>query len=340
LKAFHCGRCGQRVFFDSIHCTRCNAVLGFDPRRIDMLALDTAQDPWRSDDGSLYRPCRNRIELDMCNWLVPAEDIGDYCASCRRTAVIPNLGNPVNVDRLAALERAKRHLLYSLLVFGLPLDGGGGFPYDLRFQFLEDQRSNPLVAEKEVKTGHLDGMITINVLEADDAERESTRNAMREHYRTLLGHFRHESGHYYFQRLLRQGPWLARFIEAFGDPDADYAAALERYYRDGAPSDRQYAFVSAYASAHPLEDWAETWAHYLHMTDTLETAASFEIGRRSGLPGDPVDMIDRWIDLSTAMNALNRSMGLPDPYPFVLSDEVRDKIAFVHRFIADSASPS
>lgn len=339
MKAFYC-RCGQRVFFDSTRCTRCDAVLGFDPLRIDMLALDAAGNPWTSDDGSAFRPCRNRVVLDICNWLVPAQDPNEYCASCRRTAVIPNLDNPANIGRLAALERAKRHLLYTLLVFGLPMDGGGGFAHDLRFQFLEDQRSNPLVAEKEVKTGHLEGMITINVLEADDAERESTRNAMREHYRTLLGHFRHESGHYYFQRLLRPGPWLARFVEAFGDPNADYAAALAQHYRDGARTDWQQRYVSAYAGAHPLEDWAETWAHYLHMTDTLETASTFDIGPRARGPADPLDMIDRWIELSTAMNALNRSMGLPDPYPFVLSDEVRAKIVFVHGFIADSASPS
>jgi hypothetical protein len=339
LKAFHC-RCGQRVFFDNSRCMRCNAVLGFDPRRIDLVVVDTAEVPWRSDHGSAYYPCRNRVELDICNWLVPAEEANEYCESCRRTAVIPNLENPLNIDRLAALERAKRHMLYSLLVFRLPLDGGGGFPHDLRFQFLEDQRSNPQVLESEVRTGHFEGMITINVSEADDVERESTRNLMGEPYRTLLGHFRHESGHYYFQRLLRSGPWLGRFGEAFGDADADYAAALERHYERGAAPDWQQHFVSTYAGAHPLEDWAETWAHYLHMTDTLETAASFGIGRPAARPEDPIDMIDRWIDLTTAMNALNRSMGLPDPYPFVLSDHVRGKIAFVHDFITDNAPSS
>lgn len=339
MRTFHC-RCGQRVFFDSTRCTRCAAVLGFDPMRVDMVAVDARTIPWRGDDGSGFRPCRNRTDLNICNWLVPDGEPGEYCASCRRTAVIPNLDNDRNVERLAALERAKRHLLYSLLVFRLPMEGGNGFPYDLRFQFLEDRSSNPRVAEEEVKTGHLNGMITINVREADDAERESTRNAMREPYRTLLGHFRHESGHYYFQRLLRGSAWLTRFAELFGDPGADYAAALRRHYRDGAAVGWQQRFVSPYAGAHPLEDWAETWAHYLHMTDTLETAASFAIVPPEHQHGDPLDMIDRWIDLSTAMNALNRSMGLPDPYPFVLSDEVRGKIAFVHRFIEDSAPSS
>lgn len=304
------------------------------------MAVDTSAGSWRSDDGTTFRPCRNRQQLDICNWLVASDDPNAYCASCRRTAVIPNLDSRFNVQRLAALERAKRHLLYSLLVFGLPMDGSDGFPHDLRFQFLEDQRSNPRVAEEEVKTGHLDGMITINVREADDAERESTRNAMREPYRTLLGHFRHESGHYYFQRLLRPSTWLARFVDSFGDPDSDYTAALERHYREGAAADWQQRFVSPYAGAHPLEDWAETWAHYLHMTDTLETAASFGIGPGEERNGDPFHMIDRWIELSTAMNALNRSMGLPDPYPFVLSDDVRGKIAFVHRFIADNVPSS
>lgn len=339
MRAFHC-RCGQRVFFDNSRCTRCGAVIGFDPKRIDMVMLGTGVLPWPAGDGSAFRPCRNRVDLDICNWLVPDEDDNEYCVSCRRTAIVPNLDNPQNIARLGALERAKRHLLYSLLAFRLPLAGDLAFPHDLRFQFLEDQSSNPRVAEKDVKTGHLDGVITINVREADDAERESTRNAMREPYRTLLGHFRHESGHYYFQRLLRPGPWLARFAMSFGDPDADYEAALERYYRDGAAPDWQQRFVSAYAGAHPLEDWAETWAHYLHMTDTLETAATFDIGAPPARPGDPFDMIDRFIALSTAMNALNRSMGLPDPYPFVLCDEVRAKIAFVHEFMADSVPAS
>lgn len=339
MKTFNC-RCGQRVFFDNQRCTRCGAVLGFDPRYLDMVAGDPGGEPPVGRDGVVLRSCRNGTELDICNWLAPEDDDNQYCASCRRTAAIPTLDNAANVARLAALEGAKRHLLYSLLTFGLPLDGGPEFPHDLRFQFLEDRQSNPLVAEEEVRTGHLDGMVTVNVREADDAERESIRNAVCEHYRTLLGHFRHESGHYYFQRLLRQGPWLARFTEAFGNPDADYAAALERHYRDGAPPDWQRRFVSVYASAHPLEDWAETWAHYLHMTDTLETAATFYIGPLPGDTGDPVSMIDRWIELSTAMNALNRSMGLPDPYPFVLSRQVRGKIAFVHDFIADSAPSS
>ena len=137
-------------------------------------------------------------------------------------------------------------------------------------------------------TGHLNGVVTINVSEADDAERERRRAGLAEPYRTLLGHMRHEVGHYYWKRLVTgDADRLARFRELFGDDRDDYAAALTRHYQSGPPQDWQDRFVSAYASAHAWEDWAETWAHYLHMTDTIEIAATCGVSLRPRRPDEP-----------------------------------------------------
>src|SRR6185436_17928775 len=182
------------------------------------------------------------------------------CRSCRLDKVIPNLANAGAKEGWHRLESAKRRLLYTLIDLGLPVEG-------LAFQFLEDAPGG-----NKVFTGHEGGVITINVAEADDPFREKMRVQMGEAYRTLLGHFRHEVGHHYWERLVSQSDRLAGFRERFGDERADYDQARQRHYEQGPPADWGTRFVSVYASMHPWEDWAETWAHYLHMTDTLETA--------------------------------------------------------------------
>ena len=203
-------------------------------------------------------------------------------------------------------------------------------------------------------TGHDNGLITIALTEADDVEREKMRTALHEPYRTLLGHFRHEIGHYYWDRLVDDGGRLDAFRALFGDDRADYAEALQRYYDNGAPPDWQTRFVSAYAASHPWEDFAETWAHYLHIIDTLEIAGAFEISvhpriaRTDALDAtvdfDPYRatdvhrLVDTWLPLSLALNSLNRAMGQPDLYPFVLSDPAIAKLGFVHDTVAAQAS--
>ena len=155
-----------------------------------------------------------------------------------------------------------------------------------------------------------------------------------------MGHFRHELGHYYWDRLIANSPRLTRFRELFGDETADYASSLKQYYRQGPPSDWAQRTVTAYASAHPWEDWAETWAHYLHIYDTLETANGFELGVASAAGAIPVrwdsfdDMFKRWIPLSCALNSINRGMGLSDLYPFVIPDAAVEKLRFIHDLIA------
>jgi hypothetical protein len=258
--------------------------------------------------------------------------------------VIPDLNQQGHKEAWYRLEVAKRRLVYSLLGLGLPLENQVDNPTQgLAFEFLTD--SGTFQAGPRL-TGHLNGVIVINVAEADDAEREKRRHQMHEPYRTLLGHFRHESGHYYWDRLVKGCDRIHGFRNLFGDDRDDYAEALRRHY-ERIPSDWQQRFVSAYASAHPWEDWAETWAHYLHMADALETAAACGLALRPHRPDEPSlkaegprstrasfdRMIDDWFPLTYVLNNLNRGLGLPDSYPFVLSAPVIEKLRFVHETI-------
>ena len=234
--------------------------------------------------------------------------------------------------RWSALETAKRHLLYSLLSLRLPIEPQGDGPA-LAFRFVEDRRSNPLADEEHVNSGHLNGMITINMAEADPDWLVSQRQAMNEPYRTLLGHFRHESGHYYWERLIRpNNNFQQEFSALFGDATTDYAAALAAYYARKDKSGWGDRFISAYCQAHPLEDWAECWAHYLHLHDGLETAACMGMLGVSGQQTDFDARINQWSELTTKINAVNRSLGL-DSYPFTLSDAVRKKLAFIDKVV-------
>jgi hypothetical protein len=212
------------------------------------------------------------------------------------------------------------------------------------FHFLRGTEEHP------VMTGHDDGVITLNIAEADFAFRENMREKMGEAYRTLLGHLRHEIGHYYWDRLIKDGPRLGNFRALFGDESQSYEEAIKRHYEQGAPVDWQTNFVSAYASMHPWEDWAETWAHYLHIIDTLETAKSHGLTVRMPAADKKGERIVTdalafrdfealtagWNALTLAMNSLNRSMGMKDAYPFVLSPQVLGKLRYVHELVQES----
>lgn len=331
MKLFAC-TCGSRVFFDDYWCTACGADLGYAPARDEFLARPPGSSPFEASDGAAWKACRNRDQHAVCNWLLPAGDPGHFCPACRLNSLIPNLSTEQNLRLWRRVEHAKRRLVYSLLHLGLPLEAAPGRP-PLRFEFLEDQRSNPQVAESLVMTGHRAGIITINLLEADDVARHAVREQMSERYRTLLGHFRHESGHYYLEWLVPPGPAREEFRALFGDERADYAAALARYHDAGPAPDWGTGHVSPYASSHPMEDWAECWSHYLHVTDGLETA------RATGfIPATPTvdwdDEMSLWISVSVRLNELARGLGVDDPYPFVLNGPVRAKLAFIHRRLA------
>jgi hypothetical protein len=346
--------CGQGVFFENTLCTACRRRLGFDPQRGELLALepdhaDPAGGSWRCADTELtYRLCRNDLDFHVCNWLVSDSD-QQYCLSCRLNHIVPGLESstqaPLRRERWARLEQAKRRLLFTLLAMGLPVMSKSESQSEgLAFAFLEDQRSNPKVLEQHVLTGHWQGLITVNLAEADHVEREKMRQGLGESYRTLLGHLRHESGHYFFEQcVVRQGA-LEGFRELFGDEREDYDAALARHYTQPMPPKKWPEMISAYAQAHPLEDWAECWAHYLHMMDTLETASDYGL-----VPGGVMDLrrqpdiewcLWQWSRVSVAMNALNRSMGLEDAYPFVHSEMTLRKLRYVHQRIYPSSMPT
>jgi hypothetical protein len=364
MKLFSCQKCQQIVFFESVACTRCGHTLAYLPDRQVVGAIEV-QDPaapitlathWKtlakSPGADWYRLCRNSSEHGVCNWAFPADEDGEYCFACRLTRTIPNLTVAGAKEAWHRLEIAKRRLLYTLLALELPVEiKTDERPEGMEFDFLQDTDGAP-----KVFTGHHDGVITINVAEADDPFREKMRIQMGETYRTVLGHFRHEIGHYYWDRLIDGSPLLEEFRALFGDERADYADAQQRHYNAGPPPNWVDNFVSSYASMHPWEDWAETWAHYLHVVDTLETARAYGLSlqptpvtnRRRAKPVaatklDPSsfdDLIGGWIPLTLALNSLNRSMGTLDGYPFVLSQAAIAKLRFVHDVVARARDAS
>jgi len=344
MKVFHCDHCQQLVFFENVSCVKCGHTLAYLPDVVDIASLEPAEDNiWRTFVGKAYRLCDNYSKEKVCNWAVPAETSEVLCESCRLSCVIPDLGVIGNREKWYRLEVAKRRLIYSLRRLKLPFANTAGCVSGLRFEFLAD---SPEADGGKVLTGHSNGRITINVAEADDAEREQRRLAMHEPYRTLLGHFRHEIGHYYWDRLIDGSDLIEPFRELFGDERQDYAQALKSHYDQGPPADWQMQYVSAYAGTHPWEDWAETWAHYLHITDALETAAASGLwlrpgrrdepalrpsaGLREGCPASFDQLMENWFPLTYLVNNLNRGLGMRDGYPFVLSPTAIAKLRFVH----------
>jgi hypothetical protein len=296
-----------------------------------------------------YRLCENAYACG-CNWLVDMEDQSPFCLCCRHNRTVPNLMAPNNREAWAKIEKAKRQLFYSLLRWDLPMPTRSeDFSRGLAFDLLAD-------GAQKVMTGHEDGLITLNIAEADDAERESRRVAMAEPYRTLLGHLRHEIGHYFWDRLVRDEGRQESFRAVFGDEWLDYDAALQRHHANGAPADWANAFISAYATSHPFEDFAETWAHYMHIVDTLETANAFGLSvkprdaddehLRIYVVFDPYrdggidDLVGAWTPVTVALNCLNRSLGQPDVYPFVLSKPGIEKLGFIHELTREVAGRS
>lgn len=290
----------------------------------------------------IYKFCQN-AHFASCNWLIPINQPSPFCLACQLNRVIPPLSDPQLLARWQRIEAAKHRLVYSLFRLGLPVvpketkDGDG-----IAFDFMAQLSGQP-----RIMTGHANGVITLNIEEADEAERARNKLDLGEKYRTLLGHFRHEIGHYYWDLLISGGPLLDNFRKIFGDEQKDYGEALKTYYQNGAPQNWTDNFISPYSSAHPWEDWAETWAHYMHLMDTLETAYSFGISIHpakveeldANISKDPYAIksfqriIDMWLPLTFAVNSLNRSMGHSDFYPFVISSVVVEKLRFIHETV-------
>ncbi len=348
MKIFSCSKCGQVVFFENVRCARCSSSLAYLPQLRVMSALETTDGALvalaKEANGGRYRLCKNSDDHGVCNWAIPDGDDHPYCRACRLNDVIPNLSHPDALVAWGRIEHAKKRMLYTLYELGLPVDSQREKKGGLVFSFKE----NDAGAGSPVLTGHDDGHITLNIAEADNPGREKLREQLGETYRTLVGHFRHEIGHYYWDVLIRDTGELGAFRDLFGDPDKSYEAELERHYKFGPPPNWQESFVSTYATMHPWEDWAETWAHYLHIVDTLGTARSYGMALKpeaAGLARPPrdlrvnardvdfddfEDLIGAWFPLTFALNSLNRGMGQPDIYPFVLSERAITKLRFVH----------
>lgn len=345
MRLFECQGCGQPLYFENVLCESCGRKLGYLPSRTILTALEPEGENFRAlaEPGAAYRYCFN-VEYGSCNWLIPAGSNDKFCVACRHNRTIPDLSDPVSLLYWRRIEVAKHRLFYSLLRLRLPLVTKSEDPAGLAFDFLAP-------TDQPVMTGHLGGVVTINLAEADDSHRELQRGKMSEPYRTLLGHFRHEVAHYFWERIIRDRASISEFRRIFGDERADYGDALARHHAQGAPPDWPERFVSAYASSHPWEDWAETWAHYFHIIDTLETARAFGVSTRpkisnsaaleSTVDFDPyfakIDrLIDAWLPLTFAFNSINRSMGLNDLYPFVINPPIIVKLGYVYNQIHNS----
>jgi hypothetical protein len=346
------------LHFGNTKCVKCGLFIGFIPDVQQLSAFTTTAKNvmLASNNGKQYKPCKNYSVHDVCNWMVELDDPNELCVSCRLTETIPSLEDNGNRRLWFLLEQAKRRFLYSVIKLQLPIldrseDPQNGLGFDFLQDTIEDQFGNELTIKKYVTTGHSDGLITININEANPATRIKLREKMNESYRTLLGHFRHESGHYYWDRLVRDTDRLSEFRALFGDERMDYQKAMTDYYKGGPVKNWQDVWISAYATMHPWEDWAETWAHYLHMVDTLETANNFDVSISSIEIISPYistrnhtrldteisfsKLFNDWCALTGVINALNRSMGMDDAYPFVISITALNKLRFVHQVIME-----
>ena len=353
MKYFECPKCEHQIFFYSTECHHCKFPIGYIASEKDMCTFEKiSEDEWiplKSEyRATHYKPCYNYTHYQVCNWMIPGDCDEDYCESCQLTHIIPNLDDPDVITYWRRLEEAKRRFLYltqRMNMMPRPKRTDDDV-FGLRFHFLLPMDGKPVL------TGHANGLITMNAIEADVVYRETTRIDMGENYRTLLGHFRHESGHFYFSIMQHLHPELIEeFRFYFGDERQNYATALQRHYEEGAPENWQEKYISTYATAHPWEDWAETWAHYLHIMDTLETAfygglrvdgngktlASMSFNECPIGGKDIEHILDNWITLTFNLNALNRSMGLEDAYPFTLTEVVKNKLRFIHSHVLDKA---
>ena len=379
MKTFKCNCTDQLIlFFESSHCLACGRTVGIDDEfdQVEPYEIDEQSGLFYKAEAPevFYKKCDNNAQYHVCNGMVnldtfiPVADKDEVlCFSCRFNETVPDLSIIGHIPLWKKMETAKRRALYTLKSLSLPLNTIIQEPESgLSFDFITDRNVSdhfvsPIIGQDVVFTGHDCGHITINLAEADDVARSQAKIAMGERYRTLLGHFRHELGHYYFDQLIANSPKKhALCKQYFGDDELDYQQALDTHYKQGAPANWHETFISEYATMHPYEDWAETWAHYMHIIDTLETAKNFSItGSTTGnefeldeadelrLPQNAYyfyaqtsieTILDTWMEFSIILNSLNRSMGLADAYPFVLTQAVRTKLSFIHHAIHNRLS--
>lgn len=338
MKSYLCRVCSNPLYFENSVCVSCGTGLGYSREEQEIVPVDP-YGRYVDADGLIWHVCRN-LNLSGCTWL--ARLPGGQCVSCDMTRTRPSDEDAKGIESFPLAERSKRQLIVELDRLGMPLVGRtalpGGDPVNgLCFDLLSSTHEN-------VTIGHDEGVITIDLAESDAAYRERVRGELDEPYRTMLGHFRHEIGHYIqWQRIELAGDTdlLQRCRGLFGDERIDYQAEIDRHYASGPPAGWPESYLTTYATMHPYEDFAETWAHYLHITDTLDTAAVYELVPPAEL-NDPVPfrqlVTTVWVPLSIALNMINRSMGKDDLYPFVIPAPVLDKLDFVASLRSGSGS--
>ena len=331
--------CGNELFFDSMQCVACGIDVGLCEACHEITPIRKMEDDTTCCQHceTPLIPCWNRETHGVCNvWTVPGDESG-LCEFCRLTTVIPDLTVAGNQLRWKALEAAKRRVIVGVELAGFPTsEAFAADDLPLTFEFKAD-------GPAPVATGHANGCITINIREADPVEREKTRVKFGEPQRTLVGHFRHELGHYYWDLLVKSTPQLVEYRKLFGDEtNPDYDTARKRYYAEGPQPDWQETFISAYASMHPWEDFAESFGALLDMIAVLETARHFGILNESDTPlpaeEDFESLLLDYQGLGVAVNELNREMGLLDLVPEVMNETAREKLRFVYELGHSSAS--
>ncbi|NND25425.1 MAG: hypothetical protein HKO00_05315 [Flavobacteriaceae bacterium] len=343
MKIFQCGHCNYSVYFENYTCDNCGHLTGFRDKDRKMLTFDPSSEFLISDREQIqYKYCKNN-EFRVCNWVIERDDPDDFCNACQLNRTIPDLSDLQNFDHWRNLEVAKHRLIYQLQKIGLAIPSKMKVDDGLCFDFVAQRN------DSNILTGHANGVITILLREADSVKREQMRKQFREPYRTLVGHLRHEVGHYFWERLVANNPnFLEEFRIIFGNEERDYAQALKTYYEQGPINNWQDSFISKYATSHPWEDWAESWAHYLHVMDMVETAYFFglnvtpidiEEGMKAKASFDPYAIedfdiiVETCVPLSFAVNSINRAMGVPDVYPFVITPGVIKKMKFIHQLL-------
>ncbi len=353
MRSFVC-RCGNPLFFENTKCLQCQTPAGYDPVKQAMVSVVP---------GGPVQYCANGLTYSLCNWVVPAAaPAPSLCPSCALNRTIPDLAQARNRGLWASTEAAKRRLLYTLSRLGLQPGSKQADPRDgLAFDLVST------ITSPGVTMGHLNGVITVNLEEADDTYRQINRQQLGESSRTLLGHFRHEFGHFIWSQRLSRLDWghpqRIAFRELFGNEWLDYASALTSYYQKPLKPGWEQNYISAYSSAHPWEDWAETWAHYLQIVDALETfeAQGLTVDRvvmpwvrvpdeagtlPASLPQSPsgdsefLGWLERWVRLSIVLNEVSASIGAPSLYPFTISAGVAKKLRLVHHLVGAWKSKS
>lgn len=362
MQTYRC-TCGNRLFFENTLCLTCGSEVGWCEQCARIAALQPANDPYgvpavrcgHADCGALLRKCYNYAVENVCNRCyaiaaLPTALIGipegadgagaRLCQACQLTETIPDLSVAGNKEKWARLEAAKRRLLYTLDRLDLPYaDAQPKLSFDFKadVEHPGDQWRNAGPAEI-VYTGHADGKITINIREADDAVRESLRVQFLEAHRTLIGHLHHEIGHYYWQ-LLVQSRCERECVKAFGDHNSPpYAEAMPSYYQNGPQPGWPRSYISAYASAHPWEDFAETFALYLDMMSVLDVASHLFKSINANVRSRSVEpLVERFQEVGILVNEFNRTVGLVDLVPEVVVTPVIAKLEFIHKLVKRAA---